>query len=111
MKEIPIPKSGQNAAEFIKTQAEAMVREMFSQTKIVVEIDGPNLYILDFVYDVWPEDEDKGKSAKVIFEIVQHKIREYTRIHDEYEYEKAEFNYDNFGVMKILFYFKKQISY
>jgi len=111
-----VPKEGQSAAEFIKTQAEQMAKaklvEMFGKPEAFkVERDGDNLYVLDNIYDVWPEDENRGKAARVIAEIVQHKIREYSRIYDEFEYKKAEYKYAGAGVMRLLFYFEKQINY
>ncbi len=112
----PIPKKGQKAAAFLKEAAEDMAKaklvEMFSKPEAFkIERDGNMLYILDNIYDVWPDDEDRGKSGKLIAEIVQGKIRDYSRIHDEYEYKKAEYKYAGAGVMRLLFYFEKQINY
>lgn len=116
LKKAPLPKQGETAMQFIKNQAEELARtklvEMFGKSEaFLVERDGNNLYILDNIYDVWPEEENRGKPAKMIAEIVQHKIREYSRVNDEFEYKKAEYKFAGAGVMRVLFYFEKQINY
>lgn len=91
---------------------QAKMVEMFSRPNPVnVEKVGDDLYILDRIYDVWPEDEDKGKSAKLIQEIVYGKIRDYSRIHDEYEYKNSNYQYFPQGEMRFIFHFQKPTEY
>ncbi len=115
--QFPIPAEGQNPIEFFQKQAEQMAQEKL-KAKLVemhskpkpsqVEKVGNMLYVMDTIYDVWPDDEDKGKSAKLIAEIFQLKIGDYSRIHDEFEYDRAEYQYFPGGIMRFVLQFKKK---
>lgn len=113
-KELPAPKEGQTVSEYISEQATAMVQEklkaklveMFSKSKpTATEKVGDALYICDTIYDVWPDDELRGKPAKLIAEIIQNKIRDYLRIHSDYEYINSEYNFFAGGEMRLVFHF------
>lgn len=109
-------KEGQTLDEFVNEQAQTIVQEklkaklveMFSKPKpVAIEKVGDDLYICDTIYDAYEEDEDKGKSAKVIAEIVQNKIRDYLRLNSDYEYVRSEYNFFPDGQMRLVFHFTK----
>lgn len=102
----------EEATKLVQEKLQAKMVEMFSKPKpVTVEKVGNDLYIMDRVYDVWPEDESRGKSAKLIAEIVQGKIRDYSRINDEYEYKNSNFQYFPQGEMRFIFHFQKPTEY
>lgn len=104
----------QEAMKMVKQKLQTKMVEMYSKPKpILTQKDGDDLYILDTIFDVCPDpkDDSKGKSGKLVFEIIQGKIRDYTRIHDEYDYKNSEYDYDEFGGMKLIFHFTKKPQY
>lgn len=122
-KEFPIPTKGQAPAEFIMEQAKKIVQqqmpeptlqsrvvEMFTKPDPIMKIqEGDDLYLLDIIVDVWPEDEHRGKSGKLVEEIIAGKLRDYLRIYDDYEFTNdGDWAYDPYGGMRIIFHFKKR---
>lgn len=122
-KKIPIPAKGQAPAEFIMEQAKKLVQqhmpaptlqtrlvEMFSKPQPIMKLaEGDDLYILDIIVDVWPEDEHKGKSAALVQDTIEGKVRDYCRIYDDYEFTNdGDWGYDEYGGMRLIFKFTKK---
>lgn len=98
--------------ENVRNQLHGKLKVMFEKPKPqLVQREGDNLYIMDQIYDVWPEDEQRGKSAKLIQDIVLGKIKDYERIHDEFDYAASEYDYRDFGTMLLIFHYVKKKNY
>lgn len=96
----------EKSVAMVKRKLQEKLTKMFSTTKpVTIEKDGIDLYISDVIYDVWPEDEKRGKTGEQVFHIVQGKIRDYLRIHSDYEYKNSEWNYFPGGQLRMVFHF------